>query len=56
MGVEIIVQLAFGLIKALPQLIKALPQIITAIVTGVGKAAVSIIEVGKNIVMGYGME
>jgi phage-related protein len=52
MGVEMIVQLAFGLIKAIPQLVAALPQVITAIVTGIGKAAISIVEVGKNIVVG----
>jgi len=52
MGVELIVQLAFGLIKALPQIVAALPQIVSAVIVGIGKAAVSIVEVGKNIVIG----
>ena len=51
MGVEMIIQLAFGLIKALPQLVAALPQIVSAVVS-IGKAAISIVEVGKNIVVG----
>jgi len=38
--------------KALPQLIASLPQIVTAILAGIGKAALSIVEVGKNIVLG----
>jgi hypothetical protein len=52
MGVEMIIQLAFGLIKALPQLVAALPQIVSAVIVGIGKAAISIVEVGKNIVVG----
>jgi len=52
MGIKIILQLAVGLIKAIPQLVAAIPQIITAIITGIGKAAISIIQVGKNIVTG----
>jgi hypothetical protein len=52
MGIKIILQLAVGLIKAIPQLVAAIPQIITAIITGIGKAAISIVQVGKNIVTG----
>jgi phage-related protein len=44
--------LAAGLIQALPQLVASLPQIVAAIITGIGKAAVSIVEIGKNIIQG----
>lgn len=52
MGIRLILQLAVGLIKAIPQLVASLPQIVAAIITGIGKAALSIVEVGKNIVRG----
>jgi len=52
MGIKIILQLAVGLIKAIPQLIAAIPQIVTALITGIGKAAISIVSVRKDIVKG----
>lgn len=52
MGVKLVVQLAVGLVKAIPQLVASLPQIVTAIISGIGKAATSIVSVGKNIVTG----
>ena len=52
MGIELTVQLAMGLIKALPQLIAALPQIISAILNGLGQSVSSMVEIGKNIVSG----
>lgn len=51
-GIQLTVQLSAGLIKALPQLISSLPQIVTAIIIGIGKAAASIVDIGKNIVIG----
>jgi phage-related protein len=52
LGVELTIMLAAGLIQALPQLVASLPQIVFAIITGIGKAAVSIVEIGKNIIHG----
>jgi hypothetical protein len=52
MGIKIVIQLAVGLIKAIPQLIAAIPQIVVALITGIGKAAVSIVSIGKDIVKG----
>jgi hypothetical protein len=52
MGITLIVQLAVGLIKAIPELVKSLPQIVAAIIEGLGKAVVSVVEIGKNIVRG----
>jgi len=52
LGIALTVQLAAGLIKAIPELVKSLPQIIAAIIEGLGKAAVSVVEIGKNIVRG----
>lgn len=52
LGAELIIQLAVGLTKAIPQLVSVLPQIVTAIIIDVGKATVAIVEVGKNIVTG----
>lgn len=51
-GINILVNLISGIIKAIPQLIAALPQIITAIVQGIGALMGSIIDIGKNIVEG----
>ena len=48
----IIVALAEGLIKSIPQLIKAIPQIVTAIVKGFGTYISKIKDIGKNIVNG----
>jgi phage-related protein len=52
MGIELTVQLAAGLIQAIPQLVAKLPEIIAAIVTGLGKAVGAVFEIGKNIVTG----
>lgn len=45
MGIELTVQLAVGLIKAIPQLIAAL-------LSGLGQAVSSVVEIGKNVVNG----
>lgn len=52
MGIELTVQLAAGLIKAIPQLVASLSQIIAAIVSSLGKAVGAVFEIGKNIVIG----
>src|SRR5690606_36508537 len=52
LGITLIVQLAAGLVKAIPELVKSLPQIAAAIIEGLGKAVVSVVEIGKNIVKG----
>ena len=52
LGLQIVIQLAVGLIKAIPQLVKQLPQIVMAIIRSVGEAAASIVDIGKNIVRG----
>jgi len=52
MGITLIVQLAAGLIQAIPQLIAALPQIIVAIVSGLGSAVGSVMQIGIDIVKG----
>ena len=52
MGITLIVQLAAGLIKAIPQLLAALPQIIAAIVSGLGSAVGSVMQIGIDIVKG----
>jgi phage-related protein len=52
MGIELTVQLAVGLVKAIPELIKALPQIIVAIVNGLGDAFSALWNVGKDMVRG----
>lgn len=52
LGIKLIVQLAFGLIKAIPQLVAAIPQIITALVGGLGKVVESVGQIGQNIVKG----
>ena len=41
-----------GLIQAIPQLIAALPQIIVAIVSGLGSAVGSVMQIGIDIVKG----
>ncbi len=52
MGIQLTVQLAVGLIKAIPQLVAKLPEIIAAIVNGLGNAVGSVLEIGINIVKG----
>ena len=51
-GVNVLIQLAAGIIQAIPQLVAQLPQIISAIVNGIGALIGSVVEVGKNIVRG----
>lgn len=52
LGIKLTVQLGAGLIMAIPQLVSMLPQIITALVLGLGKAVVSITQIGVDIVKG----
>ena len=52
MGIKLVIQLAIGLIKAIPQLVMKLPQIIAALIGGLGKAVVAVVKIGVNIVMG----
>ena len=52
MGIKLTLQLAIGLIKAIPQLVSMLPRIISAIVSGFKSGVGSMISVGKNLVVG----
>lgn len=52
MGIQLTVQLAAGLIQAIPQLVAKLPEIIAAILGGLGKAVLSVGEIGINIIEG----
>jgi len=51
-GITLVVQLGAGLIMAIPKLITSYNQISDSIIKGIGKAAIAIVEVGKNIVVG----
>ena len=53
-GVEILVQLTNGIIKAIPQLVAQIPQIITSIVKGFASGMSRIKEIGANILKGIG--
>ena len=50
--IQLIVKLAFGLIKAIPQLLKAVPQIIGALVDGLGSLGGKMVDVGLNLIKG----
>jgi phage-related protein len=52
MGITLLVQVALGLIKAIPQLISKIPQIISALVSGLKSGAGSLASVGSNLVSG----
>ena len=51
-GMQLLLQLASGIIQAIPQLVAQLPQIISAIVSGIGALMGGIINIGKSIVEG----
>lgn len=51
-GVQLLIQLASGIIQAIPQLVAQLPQIISAIVSGIGALMSSIVNIGRSIVEG----
>lgn len=51
MGIELIVKLAYGLVKAIPQLLAAIPQIISALVNGLSQLPGMMWDIGKNVVM-----
>ena len=51
-GINLIVQLAVGLVQAIPQLVASLPQIISAIVDGFAQVPGMMLDIGKNIVEG----
>jgi len=42
MGIRLTIQLAAGLVSAIPQLIASLPQIVSAILIGLGSAVGSV--------------
>jgi phage-related protein len=52
MGVELTVKLAFGLIKAIPNLLRAIPQIISSMTSGFREYYSNLGEVGKNLIRG----
>jgi len=52
LGIAIVLGLAEGLIKAIPQLVCKIPQIITSIVTGLLQGLGQMSEVGLNLVKG----
>jgi phage-related protein len=51
-GISVLVNLASGIVSAIPQLVAVLPQIISAIVNGIGNLMGSIVDIGENIVQG----
>ena len=51
-GVSIVLQLALGLIKAIPSLVKSIPQIIYSIVNAFKSKSGEFANIGKNIIAG----
>ncbi len=51
-GVSLVVQLAAGIIQAIPELVAQLPQIIAAIVGGLADVPGMMLDIGKNVVSG----
>lgn len=47
-GVQLLIQLASGIIQAIPQLVAQLPQIISAIVSGIGALMSSIVNTAEH--------
>ena len=51
-ALDIIVGIAEGLIKALPQIVKAVPKIIESVVLTIGNLIYKVVNIGKDIVNG----
>lgn len=51
-SVQIMAELAVGMVQAIPQLLKAVPQIISSLVQAFGQAAPQILDIGKYLVSG----
>ena len=51
-GTKLLVKLAAGIIAAIPEIGRALPKISIALLEGLGKIALSVVDIGKGIVEG----